>query len=149
MKKVLLSLLAVVVVLGLFAAAGYAGYRFGYAQGIQPKTTANGAPTNTNPLLRPFNNFGFGPQQMPMRRFRSERGFRRDGSFVRGFWLIPLLMVLGRLAVFVAVLVLIVWFIYWLVSRSGWRLTREPAVVRQSVETREPTEDNPPKTENE
>ncbi len=146
MKKVLLSLLAVVVVLGLFAAAGYAGYRFGYAQGIQPKTTANGAPSN--PTLRPFNNFGFGPQQMPMRRFRSERGFRRDGSFVRGFWLIPLLMVLGRLAVFVAVLVLIVWFIYWLVSRSGWRLTRQPVEVRQSAETHETTESDSSKTEN-
>ena len=40
MKRVLLTLLAVFVVVGLFAAAGYTGYRFGYAQGIHD--TADG-----------------------------------------------------------------------------------------------------------
>ena len=40
MKKVLLTLLVTIFVLGLFAATGYAGYRFGYTQGIQ--ATADG-----------------------------------------------------------------------------------------------------------
>jgi hypothetical protein len=67
--KVLLTLLVVIVVLGLFAATGYTGYRYGYAQGIQ--AAANGS--NALPGFRPFNSFG--PRGMPMHRFGFERGW--------------------------------------------------------------------------
>jgi len=117
MKKVLLTLLGLVVVVGLFAAAGFAGYRFGYAQGAQ--VTANG----DAPQLRPFDDFG--PRRMPMHRFDFDRGFARGfrmGDFpMLGFSFFSPWMLLGR----IAILALIVWFIYWLFTRSGWRLTRQ------------------------
>ena len=122
MKKILLTLLAVIVVLGSFAAAGYTGYRFGYAQGVQ--ATANGE--NLRPGLRPFDDFG--PRGMPMHRFGVERGYQRSwdrGGFpMMGFGFFSPWILIGRLAV----LALIVWFIYWLVTRSGWRLTRQTTV---------------------
>ena len=122
MKKVFLSLLAVIVALGLFAATGYAGYRFGYAQGVQ--VTANGDATRSLPELRSFDDFG--PRGMPMHRFGFERGFQRDGGPggfpMMGFGFFSPWIFLGR----IAVLALIVWFIYWLFTRSGWRLTRQP-----------------------
>src|SRR6266508_1298032 len=118
MKKVLLTLLAVVLVLGLFAATGYAGYRFGYMQGAQ--TTANSG--GSGPGLRPFDNFG--PRGMPGRNFGFGfgRGFHRGlGGFpMMGFGFFGPLMFLGRIIVFA----LIIWFIYWLFTRSGWHLTR-------------------------
>ena len=122
MKKVLLTLLTIVVVLGLFAAAGYAGYRFGYMRGAQ--VTANaGTPGNTpNPQIRPFNdfdhrgapNFGFG------RGLRRGFGFGVFPMMGIGFGLFGLFGFLLRIAVFG----LILWLIYWLFTRSGWRLTR-------------------------
>ena len=124
MKKVLLTLLAVVVVLGLFAATGYAGYRFGYVQGAQ--RTADGQV----PEFRPFD--GMGPNRMPMQNFGDrldrdfDRGFGPGGFAMRGFGFFPLLF-LG----WIAILALIVWFVYWLLTRSGWRLTR----TVQTVET--------------
>lgn len=143
MKKILLSLLAVIVVLGLFGAAGYAGYRLGYAQGVQTKITANGAPAN--PSIRPFNNFfGFGPRRMPAYRFRSGPGFRRGGSPM-GFWVFPLAASLARAAILVAIFLLVIGFIYWVLARSGWRLTRQPVESHQSAETHQPPEDNSPK----
>jgi uncharacterized membrane protein len=134
MKRVLLTLLGLIVVVGLFAAAGFAGYRFGYAQGAQ--VTANG----DAPQLRPFDEFG--PRRMPMHRFDFDRGFSRgfrmgdfprDGFPMMGFGFFSPWMLLGR----IAILALIVWFIYWLFTRSGWRLTRQT------------TEGVAPKTENE
>ncbi len=124
MKKVLLSLLAVIVVFGLFAAAGYAGYRMGYVQGVQSKTTANGAPSN--PALRPFGNFnfGFGMRQMPMRRFHDGRGLRRGGAPLVGFGFFPLIVSLARALVLALLFVLVIGFIYWLFTRGGWHLTR-------------------------
>ena len=131
MKKVLLTLLTVILVLGLFAAAGYAGYRFGYMRGAQITANAgtpNGAP---NPQLRPFDNFD--RRGMPMRNFGDDfgRGLRR-GFGMRGFPMMGMgfgffspLMFLGRIFVFA----LIVWFIYWLFTRSGWRLTRTAPVT--------------------
>jgi hypothetical protein len=124
MKKVFLSLLAVIVVLGLFAAAGYAGYRLGYAQALQ--TTANGGTPRLAPGVRPFDDFG-----MPMHRFRPERGFGRGGFPMMGFGFFSPLLFLAR----IAILVLVVWFIYWLFTRSGWRLTREPAPTRPVSES--------------
>lgn len=142
MKKVFLSLLAVIVVLGLFTAAGYTGYRVGYVQGARSKTITNSAPSN--PALRPFN--GFGPRQMP--RSHVERGFR-GGMPRMGFGFFSPLAALARLLVLFGVFVLVVWFIYWLISRSGWRLTRQPVETRPPAETQRATEANPAKPENE
>jgi hypothetical protein len=124
MKKVLLTLLAVVAVLGLFAATGYAGYRFGYIQGAQ------GIDNGQAPEVRRFD--GMGPNRMPMHGFDNrfdrdfERGFGSRGFPIRGFGFFPL-MFLG----WIAILALIVGFVYWLFTRSGWRLTR----TVQTVET--------------
>src|SRR6266498_973888 len=115
MRKILLSIVSLVLVIGLFAAVGYAGYRIGYNQGTQATTSGN---TLT---LRPLG--GFGPQRVPMHNF----GYGFDRDFGRGFgpgrfpmmgfgFFSPLL--------FIAVLGLVIWFIYWLLTRNGWRLTR-------------------------
>jgi hypothetical protein len=117
MKRILLALLGIIVVLGLFGAAGYTGYRFGYAQGLQASVNGD----SIRPGIRPFDDFN--PRGMP--RFGMDREFQRGfgpGRFpMRGFgffspfrWLGPLL-----------VLALIALFVYWLITRSGWRLTRQ------------------------
>ena len=132
MKRILLILLGIIVVLGLFGAAGDTGYRLGYAQGSQ--TTVNGDARRLDSALRAFDEFhrrgmpGFGMD----RRF--ERGFGPGRFLMMGFgffsplrWLMP-----------IAVLALIVLFIYWLFTRSGWRLTR------QTTESIPPTQTAPP-----
>jgi cell division septal protein FtsQ len=117
MKRILLILLSIIVLLALFGAAGYTGYRFGYTQGVQ--TSVNG--DSIRPGIRPFDDFnprgmhnfgmdrefqrGFGPGRFPMRGF---------GFFSPLRWLAPL-----------AVLALIALFVYWLFTRSGWHLTRQ------------------------
>lgn len=125
MKRILLTLLAVLVVLGLFAATGYTGYRFGYAQGIQASANDNA------PQLRPFDNLE--RRGMPMHNFGRgfEHGFGFGGYPMMGFFS-PWIWI-GRLAV----LALVIWFVYWLVTRSGWHLVRETP------------QSSPPKTENE
>ena len=45
MKKVLLTLLALILVMGLLAGAGFAGYRVGYDQGSRVSGNDNLAPT--------------------------------------------------------------------------------------------------------
>ena len=131
MKRILLTLLAVIFMLGLFAAAGYAGYRIGYTRAAQDvQSTANGQA----PEIRPFD--GWGPRRMPMHDFGFDRGFERGfrrGFPMMGFGFFSPLLFLGRLAV----LALILGFVYWLFTRSGWRLTRQT------------TETVPPKTETE
>jgi hypothetical protein len=133
MKKVLLTLLAALVLLGLFAAVGYAGYRVGYIQGAQRAQSTVGGQA---PELRPFD--GWGPRRMPMHDFGFDRDFPRGvgmHSFpMMGFGFFSPLLFLGRLAV----LAFILWFVYWLFTRSGWQLTW------QTTETVPP-----PKTENE
>ncbi len=117
MKKVILSLLAVIVVLGLFAATGYAGYRFGYAQGARTIASSS-TTTRPQPGLRPFN--GFGPSRMPRNRFGFERGFGRGGFPMLGFGFFPPLMLFGG----IIVLILFIGFVYWLGTRSGPRLAQ-------------------------
>jgi hypothetical protein len=135
MKKVLLTILALVVVLGLFAATGYVGYRFGYAQGAQgAQLIASGdAP---RPRFRPFDEV-IRPR-MPMHNFgrEIERGFNRgihpDGFRRMGFGFFSPILFLGS----IALLGLALWFIYWLFTRSGWRLTRmPPAAVTTSQDS--------------
>jgi hypothetical protein len=125
MKRILLTLLAVFVVLGLFAMSGYAGYRMGYAQGIERE--ANGGA----PEFRPFERMG--PGRMPMHEFGFGRGFHREfrpGGFpMMGFGFFSLFGFLWR----VAILALTVGLAYWLFTRSGWQLTRTQTT--QTVET--------------
>ena len=141
MKKVLLTLLGIVLVLGLFAATGYAGYRFGYAQGAH--AVANGNASPEGPALRPFDEFG--RRGLDERNFNFDRGFPRrfgPGRFpMMGFGFFPL-MFLGRLLV----LALMVAFAIWLVTRSGWRLTRTPVATTTTTTT---TAATPPPPENE
>ena len=132
MKRVLLSLLAIVVVLGLFAAAGFTGYRFGYAQGAG--VAANG--DELRPRVGPFDEIR--PNRMPMRDFGFNRGFHREfgmrGFPGMGFGFFSPWTLLWRLAV----LALIVWFAYWLFTRSGWRLTRTAQTTEPEPQPVEP-----------
>ena len=145
MKRVLLTLLTVVVVLGLFAAAGFAGYRFGYMRGAQ--ISANGGAPNQQ--LRPFDHFDRGG--MPMPRFGDNfgRGFHRGFGFGggpmlgMGFGIFSLFGLLMRLAIFA----LILWFIYWLFTRSGWRLTRTVQTVQSTGAQSKPAETTVTETE--
>lgn len=141
MKKVILTLLGIVVALGLFAAIGYAGYRIGYVQGARVTVSANG--NTTRRQLRPFDSFG--PRRMPMRNFGF--GFRRGfGVFpMMGFALFGPLMFLGR----IVLLVLVIWFIYWLFTRSGWRLTRAAQTTTTQTTTTQTTPPPAPGTDNE
>jgi uncharacterized membrane protein len=121
MKKVLLTLLALVLTVGLLGAAGFAGYQFGYRQGAL--STSNGN-AQVSPL--PRNN---GPRGMPMMPFGFGRGFGfgprgfgiiRHGGMM-GFGFFGPLMLLLRILFWV----LVIWVIYLLITRSGWRLTRQ------------------------
>ena len=119
MKKVLLSLLVIVIALGLLGAAGYAGYRYGFTQGIAA-ATSNGA---NGQSVRP--GLGMSPRGMPMHSFGIQRGFDRDGFGMMGrsgfgFRILPLF----GLLIWLLFLGLIGAGIYWLIKRSGWRLTR-------------------------
>jgi len=134
MKKVLLTLLTIVVVLGLFAGTGYAGYRIGLMRGAQ--LTANGAAPNQQ--IRPFGNL----DRRGMPNFGNDfgrggpRGFGMRGfpMMGMGFGIFSLFGLLTRIAVFA----LLIWFIYWLFTRSGWRLTRTAAVTEVQSNPAEP-----------
>jgi hypothetical protein len=136
MKKVLLTLLAVIVIVGALGAAGMVGYRYGYYQGALNTTDGE------TPAFVP--GFGDGPQRMPMHPFGFERdfgpgrGFDRDFGMMpggmRGFGFFAPLVFLVRIAFWA----LLIWAAYMLVTRSGWRLTRtSPPVESQpaSAET--------------
>ena len=134
MKKVILSLLAIILVVGLLAVTGFTGYRLGYAQGM--RVTVNG--NTSQPAVRPFNHYN--PGDMPMmRNFAYGRGFQRGfGAFpFMGFGLFSPFRILGWLIL----LALVFGFAYWLFTRSGWRLTR------QTTTTQTTTEPNSTKTE--
>jgi hypothetical protein len=120
MRKVLLTLLVVVLILAGLGAAGVAGYRYGYAQGVLAASDGSAQ------LIPP--GFAYGPYRMPMHGFGFDRGFGR--GFDRGFGMMPGGMMgfgfFGPLAFLVqlAFWVFVIWAIYMLISRSGWRLTR-------------------------
>ncbi len=116
MKNVLLTFLVAVILLGLFAAVGFSGYRFGYAQGVE--ATSNGETLGPRLFER------MGPGRMPMHEFGMGRGFPRgfgmDSFSMMGFGFFSPF----RFLVQIAVLALIVWFGYWLFTRSGYSITR-------------------------
>lgn len=122
MKKVLLTLLAVIVVLGALASAGFVGYRIGYNQGV---ISDGNAPL----FMRPDR---MNPNTMP--------GFRRDS----GLWNQPYhFPMMGRgdfgFNIFfplrflwnIAILALVAWFVYWLFTKSGWQITRQAVKERE------------------
>lgn len=127
MKKVLLVILGSIVVVGALAGAGFAGYRIGYQHGT--RSTADG---NTVPFIHGYQ---FGPQDMPMHNFGRDldrgfnRGWDRGGFGMQGygmrFGFFPSLMPLGHIVFWG----LVIWFVYWLFTRSGWKfsLTRHSA----------------------
>src|SRR5512133_42392 len=151
MKKILLSLLAVVLIVGLLGAAGFAGYQFGYRQGAL--STSNGN-AQVSPL--PGNNRNNGPNGMPMHNFGFGRGFGMRGfGIIRhggmmGFGFFSPLMFLLRILFWA----LVIWVIYLLITRSGWRLTRQttevhpvpvpPAAPASSTEQNNNDSDNEP-----
>ena len=126
MKRVLLSLLALVLIVGLLGAAGFAGYQYGFRRGAlsasNGKTQVTPFSGNNGPRgMMPGRNFGFG-----FNREFGQRGFgmMRPGGML-GFGFFGPLMFLLRIAFWA----LVIWAIYMLVTRSGWRLTRQAAVT--------------------
>ena len=138
MKKILLSLLVIVLILGALGAVGFAGYQFGYRQAATSTTNGNA------PVAPRDRNFNFGPGGMPMHDFGFHHGFgpRGFGMMNRGmgFGFFSPLMFLLRIAFWA----LVIWVAYMLFTRSGWRLTRQstetpPAPAAPS----EPHDDQP------
>lgn len=128
MKRILLSLLVVIVALGLLGTVGIAGYRMGYAQGIEQRAggeAPEGHPFFTFERMRPgrmhMYSFDIGPGFHP--------GFRMGGISPMGFGFFSLVGFLWRIAVFA----LIIGGVYGLLTLGGWQLTRiEPKTVTQT-----------------
>lgn len=137
MKKFLLGLLVLVLALVVLGATAYAGYRYGYIQGALATSDGN--------LQFSGRGFGMNPNRMPMHDFGFNRGFDRDGfgmmrggyGFGFGF---PVLGLLARLLFWG----LIIAGIYWLITRSGWRLTRNNPVPAATTPTTTVVETPPP-----
>ncbi len=142
MKKFLLGLLTVVVILAALGAAGFTGYRYGFNHGAL--TSSNGDARQVVP------GFGFDPQHMPMhnfgndefnRRFSGGPGFNMMHRGGMGFGFFGPFMFLVRIAFWG----LVIWALYTLVVRSGWRLTKtaptstvvETAPADSNVENKE------------
>ena len=130
MKKVLLTLLGIILVAGVLAGAGFAGYRIGYNQGAL-------ASKDGTVQLAPLGK-GFGMHGMSMHNFNQgfERGFDQrigPGDFgmmgrvggMRFNFFSPFHFII-RLAVFG----LIIWLAYKLFTGNGWKLS----LTRQTVE---------------
>ena len=123
MKKVFLTLLVVVVVVAALAGAGYWGYRIGYTDGATGSDNGPffGRSYHMDPNQMPFHRFegrgfdrGFGFNQQPMMR---PGGYH---SFGMGYGFFSPLRILWN----IAILGLIIWFFYWLFTKSGWQITR-------------------------
>lgn len=120
MRKILFTLLAIVLVLGVLGAAGFAGYQYGYRQGVTASTDGN---AQVAPRSGDFN-----PHGMPMHNFGFDHGFGRGFGMMHGgmgFGFFSPLFFLARIAFWA----LILWAIYLLITRSGWRLTRTSTPV--------------------
>ena len=134
MKRFLLSLLVIVLALVLLGAAGYAGYRYGFTQGMVAASNGNA----------PSLGHGYGMIPRGMHEFGFARGFDRDGFGMMGrgfgFGFFPLLGLLLRLLF----LGLIIAAIYWLITRSGWQLTRATPAATTTTTTVVETPPSPP-----
>ena len=141
MKKVLLTLLGIIVVAGVLAGAGFACYRIGYNHGAL--ASADGTVTFV-PRLMPMHNFYqvFDPQDMPMHNFGkgNERGFDR-GFGPGGFGMMGRGMHGRGMGFFslihIALLGVIIWLAYKWFKNSGWTLTRQAVqnTNKSSVDT--------------
>lgn len=135
MKKVLLSLLAVIVVIGALVGAGSMGYRIGYNNG----TTGSG----DGPAFGRFSHMN--PYQMPMHNFGNDldkgfgQGFRfnqhpmmRPGGFNgMGYdYYSPFSSLIH-----IGILGLLIWLAYWLFTKSGWQITRKMDIAPKSDST--------------
>lgn len=126
MKKVFLTLLAVIVIVGALAGVGYWSYRIGYANGTTGSDNGPffGRSFHMNPSQMPFHRYdegfnrgfdrGFGFNQHPMMRPGKYHGFGIGYGYFS-----PL-----RALRNIATLALIAWFVYWLFTKSGWQITR-------------------------
>ena len=139
MKKVLLTLLGIIVVVGVLAGAGFAGYRIGYSQGALATSdgTTQLIPGGRGPGLQGMPMHNFGIQRMPLHNFRGfERGIGPGGFGMMnrgmGFNFFSPFHFIVRLASFG----LIIWLAYRLFKGNGWNFS----LTRQTVE--------PPKVEN-
>jgi len=135
MKKVLLTLLAIIVVAGVLGGAGFAGYRFGYRQGISTNVTSDSIRG-----MRPFGPAnGFGQDDMPMHNFNNKGVAPRfhQGMFLRGNgmpfgrgigFFAPIFFILR-----IAFWVLIIWIAYKLLT--SWRVSFTRVDNQNLVET--------------
>jgi hypothetical protein len=126
----------------LFAVTGYTGYRLGFARGAQASVNGDEIP---RPGLRPFDEFG--PRGMPGRDFQFDREFQRGFGMHEfpkmRFGFFSPFMFLGQ----ILLLALLAGLVYWLFTRSGWRLTRTAQTTEtpaRPVETEEMSKTNPP-----
>jgi hypothetical protein len=118
MKKFLLTLLALVLIVGVLAGVAFLGYRLGYKQGALTIAAPNGS-TNIRPFMHGDD---FAWRKMPMHNFGIDPHFGFHPGFGmmlpgRGFgFFSPILFVVQ-----LAVLGFIIWLVYKLLT--GWRLT--------------------------
>lgn len=133
MKKVLLTLLGIIVVAGVLAGVGLVGYRMGYNHAaltvsnktVQPLPLNKDFDPRGMPMLRGFGN-DFGMRGMPMHNFGNDfgRGFGMPHRG-RGFgFFSPIRFLLN-----IAILALLIWVAYKLIKGSGWTIMRQPAAV--------------------
>lgn len=143
MKRILLTLLGIILVIGVLAGAGLVGYRIGLNQGAQ-KSANGGIPLPARPdRVDPFHQFdrdfahGFN-REFPRGGFRMmHRG---------GFGFFGPLMFLGRIA-FWGLIILVV---YLLFTRSGWRITRtQPTMQSPSPSVGTESKPQEPESKNE
>jgi len=136
MKKVLLTLLGIIVVVGILAGAGFAGYRIGYSRAgvtaldetvrLQPRDKTPGL--HGMPMHNFGNNFERGFNQMP-----GHPGFviMDRGTHGRGFGFMSPFFFLMRIAIWA----LVIWLIYKVIKGNGWHIS----ITRQSVEAPQAT----------
>jgi len=132
MKKVLLTLLAVIVIVGALVGVGYMGYRMGYNNGTTSSGDgpAFGRFSHMDPSQMPMQNFGQSFDRSPGRGFGfNQHSMMRPGGFNT--------MGHGRYSPFlslfhIATLGLAIWFAYWLFTKSGWQITRKMDTVSKS-----------------
>lgn len=147
MKRFLLTLLALIVIVGVLAGVGFAGYRYGFQQGAL-------AASKGDTVIPPFaRGDDFHWKRMPIPEFGE--GLNRNfhpGFGPGGFGMRPRGLGFGffspiRILVQLAVLGFVVWLVYKLLT--GWRLTFTRATPEsprvepvQSVESEtKPTEE--------
>jgi hypothetical protein len=126
MKKTLLILLILIVSLGLLAGAGLAGYRIGYANAATSTSPDTVRPFQMNTQIMPMNHFGRG--------FNNHVLTRPGGFNGRGLSYFSPIHFLWN----IAILGLVIWFVYWIFTKSGWQVTRKTEAA-QKTDSADPT----------